>query len=112
MTETVPSNITSRLSRLNPFGRVKTDEEDLGDTIDSTSVAGGGHASRRTQLTKRELQVGKALREFLVQKKVLSAADAAVDSEQQTPALKALVDKSHINVPDHIKDRSHPIPDL
>jgi len=111
MTETVPSNITSRLSRLNPFGRVKTDEEDLGETIDSTSVAGGGHASRRTNLTKKELQVGQALREFLVQKKVLSSADAGIDTGEQTAALKALVDKSHINVPDYIKDRSYPLPE-
>lgn len=111
MTETVPSNITSRLSRLNPFGKVKTDEEDLGDTIDSTSVAGGGHASRRTNLTKKELQVGQALKELLVQKKVLSAADAGIDFEQRTPALKALLDKSHINVPDYIRDRSYPLPE-
>lgn len=111
MTETVPSNITSRLSRLNPFGKVKTDEEDLGETIDSTSVAGGGHASRRTKLTKTELQVGQALKELLVQKKVLSAADAGIGSDQQPPALKALLDKSHINVPDYIKDRSYPLPE-
>ncbi|GAB7329571.1 hypothetical protein MBLNU13_g01330t1 [Cladosporium sp. NU13] len=111
MTETVPSNITSRLSRLNPFGKVKTDEEDLGETIDSTSVAGGGHASRRTHLTKKELQVGQALKELLVQKKVLSAADAGIGSDQQPPALKALLDKSHINVPDYIKDRSYPLPE-
>jgi phosphatidylinositol phospholipase C delta len=111
MTETVPSNITSRLARLNPFGKVKTDEEDLGDTIDSTSVAGGGHASRRTNLTRKELQVGLALKAFLVQKKVLSPADAGVESDAQTPALKALLDKSHVNVPTYIKDRSHPLPE-
>jgi phosphatidylinositol phospholipase C delta len=111
MTETVPSNITSRLSKLNPFGRVKTDEEDLGDTIDSTSVAGGGHASRRTNLTKKELRVGQALKALLVEKKVLSPADAGLDNDMQVPALKALLDKSHINVPDYIKDRSHPLPE-
>ena len=111
MTETVPSNITSRLSRLNPFGKLKTDEEDLGDAIDSTSVAGGGHASRQTHLTKKELQVGQALKELLVQKKVLSPADAGIDTEQQPPALKALLDKSHISVPDYIKDRSYPLPE-
>ena len=111
MTETVPSNITSRLSKLNPFGRVKTDEEELGDTIDGTSVAGGGHASRRTNLTKKELRVGQALKEFLVEKKVLSPADAGPDNDVQVPALKALLDKSHINVPDYIKDRSHPLPE-
>ena len=90
---------------------MKTDEEDLGETIDSTSVAGGGHASRRTKLTKTELQVGQALKELLVQKKVLSAADAGIGSDQQPPALKALLDKSHINVPDYIKDRSYPLPE-
>jgi phosphatidylinositol phospholipase C delta len=111
MTETVPSNITSRLSRLNPFGKVKTDDEDLGDTIDSTSVAGGGHASRRTHLTKKELQVGQALKDFLVQKKALSPADAGIDTQQHPPALKALLDKSHISVPDYIKDRSYPLPE-
>lgn len=110
MTETVPS-VTSRLTRLNPFGRAKTDEEDLGETIDSTSVAGGGHASRRTNLTKKELNVGPALRELLVQKKVLNPADAGLDTEVQPPALKALLDKSHVDVPRSVTDRSHPLPE-
>jgi phosphatidylinositol phospholipase C delta len=111
MAETVPSNITSRLSKLNPFGKVKTDEEDLGETIDSTSVAGGGHASRRTHLTKKELRVGQALKALLVEKNVLSSADAGVDNDEQLPAIKALLDKSHITVPDYVKDRSHPLPE-
>jgi phosphatidylinositol phospholipase C delta len=111
MTETVPSNLTSRLSKLNPFGKVKTDEDDLGETIDSTSVAGGGHASRRTELTRKELRVGNALKALLVQKKVLSPADAGLDTHDQPPALKALLDKPHVNVPSYIRDRSHPLPE-
>jgi phosphatidylinositol phospholipase C delta len=111
MTETVPSNLTSRLSKLNPFGKAKTDEEDLGETIDSTSVAGGGHASRRTDLTKKELQVGPGLKAFLVQKKVLNPVDAGIDTENQPQALKALLDKSHVDVPNSVKDRSHPLPE-
>lgn len=111
MTETVPSNLTSRLSKLNPFAKAKGDEEDLGETIDSTSVAGGGHAARRTKLTSKELRVGRALRSFLVQKNVLSAADADVETDQQTPALQALLDKSHLDVPSYVTDRSHPLPE-
>lgn len=110
MTETVPS-VTSRLARLNPFSKGKTDEEDLGETIDSTSVAGGGHASRRTNLTKEELRVGPALRELLVKKKVLNPAEAGLDTEAQPPALKALLDKSHVDVPKAITDRSYPLPE-
>jgi phosphatidylinositol phospholipase C delta len=111
MTEIVPSNLTSRLSKLNPFGKVKTDEDDLGETIDSTSVAGGGHASRRTEVTRKELRVGNALKALLVRKKVLSPAEAGLDAKDQPPALKALLDKPHVDVPSSIRDRSHPLPE-
>jgi len=111
MTETVPSNLTSRLSKLNPFGRVKTDEDDLGETIDNTSVAGGGHASRRTELTQKELRVGNALKALLVKKKVLSPTEAGLDTTDQPQALKALLDKSHVDVPSSVRDRSHPLPE-
>ena len=111
MTETVPSNLTSRLSKLNPFGKVKTDEDDLGETIDSTSVAGGGHASRKSELTEKELRVGNALKALLVKKKVLNPDEAGLDTKDQPPALKTLLDKSHIDVPSSVRDRSHPLPE-
>ncbi|KAM0720158.1 hypothetical protein Q7P37_004294 [Cladosporium fusiforme] len=110
MAETATS-IASRLAKLNPFSSAKTDEEDLGETIDSTSVAGGGHAARRTKITQKELAVSAAIKALLVQKKVLNPAEAGVGTEVQPPALKALLDKSHINVPSYVTDRSHPLPE-
>lgn len=106
---TEPSSLTSRLAKLNPFAAAKTDEEDLGETIDNTTVAGGGHASRKSKITQEELRVGNALKALLVQKKVFSPADAGLDSDAQTPTLRALLETSHINVPASVTDRSHPL---
>lgn len=105
------SGITGRLAKLNPFSGGKTDEEDLGQTIDSTSVAGGGHAARKSKITEKELAVSDAVKALLVKKKVLNPADAGVGSDAQPPALKALLDKSHINVPSYVTDRSHALPE-
>ncbi|KAI7089355.1 hypothetical protein KC356_g2425 [Hortaea werneckii] len=105
------SGLTSRLSKLNPFAKVRTDPEDQGEAITNETVGGGGHAARPSGITKSGLKVSHALRSYLVQEKVLSKADAGVDSEETTDALKQLLDKPHVQVPAEVTDRSHPLPE-
>ncbi|KAF6826647.1 1-phosphatidylinositol-bisphosphate phosphodiesterase gamma 2 [Colletotrichum musicola] len=103
--------ITSKLAELNPFSKsAPEDEEELGDKTDNTTLAGGGHAARDSDL-KHRLRVSRAIKAFLVDEKVLSSKDAKLDSEKPSPALQALVDKPHISVPSHLTDRSHPLPE-
>ncbi|KAI7188300.1 hypothetical protein D0869_14379 [Hortaea werneckii] len=105
------SGLTSRLSKFNPFAKVRTDPEDQGEAITNETVGGGGHAARPSGITKSGLKVSHALRSYLVQEKVLSKADAGVDSEETTDALKQLLDKPHVQVPAEVTDRSHPLPE-
>ncbi|KAK7927298.1 hypothetical protein PG985_004296 [Apiospora marii] len=105
------SDLTSKLSRLNVFSKGEDDEEEYGEQIDFESVAGGGHAGRRTAITTGQLRVSHALRSFLVKQNVLSEAEAGVDSDQPTAALEALVQRPHISVPAHLTDRSHTLPE-
>ncbi|KAH7113908.1 PLC-like phosphodiesterase [Dendryphion nanum] len=106
------SELISGLSKLSPFSRkTAVDEDDVGDVIDSNTVAGGGHASRQSAITKGQLRVSSALRSFIVKERILSEAEAGVDSDNSTPALNDLLNRSHINVPPEITDRSHPLPD-
>ena len=106
------SSLVSGISKLNPFsGPSKIDDEDKGDVIDSNTVAGGGHASRESHITKDKLRVSKALKEILYKENVLSKGEAGVDTEQQSTALRELLDRSHIRVPPEVIDRSHPLPE-
>lgn len=100
--------VTSGLSKLNPFGKSKTDDEDKGEAIQPDSVGGGGHASRKSKITKEQLRVSHALKSLLVHEKVLSKENAGVGGEETTPALRELLDKPHIQVPSSLTDRSHP----
>lgn len=106
------SDLSSKLSKLNVFSKItgEDDEEEYGETIDFESVAGGGHAGRRTAITTGQLRVSHAIRSYLVSQKVLSEAEAGVDSDKPTAALEALVQRPHIEVPAHLTDRSHPLP--
>jgi len=102
------ANITAGLSKLNPFSRSKTtDEDDKGEEIQPDSVGGGGHASRKSKITKDQLRVSHALKSFLIKEKVLSEHDAGLDSDKPSSALRELLDQSHINVPREVTDRSH-----
>lgn len=101
--------VTGGLSKLNPFGKTKQDSDDKGEVLEADSVGGGGHASRKSKITKEQLKVSRALRSVLVHEGVLSEEDAGVDSDKPTPALRELLDKPHINVPSSITDRSHPL---
>ncbi|KAF4921847.1 1-phosphatidylinositol 4,5-bisphosphate phosphodiesterase 1 [Colletotrichum viniferum] len=103
--------ITSKLANLNPFSkRAPEDEEELGEKTDHSTLAGGGHAARDSDL-KHRLRVGRAIKSFLVDQKVLSSKEADVDSDQPSRALQALVDKPHISVPRELTGRSHPLPE-
>ncbi|RDL35000.1 Phosphoinositide phospholipase C [Venustampulla echinocandica] len=106
--------LSSRLAKLNHFSKSKRedDDDDVGGEIDSTTVAGGGHGARQTAITKNQLRVSQALKSFLVHEKILSTENAGLDSfDQPTEAVRALLDKPHINVPSSVTDRSHPLPD-
>ena len=113
MAAAVTSGITSGIAKLNPFSKKGgEDDEDAGEEIDSTTVAGGGHSARQTAITKTQLKVSSALRSFLVSQNVLSEQQAGLDRpETLTDAVKSLLDKPHINVPPQVTDRSHPLPE-
>ncbi|KAK1958597.1 phosphatidylinositol-specific phospholipase C [Colletotrichum sublineola] len=105
------ASLTSKFANLNPFSKsAPEDDEELGDATDNTTLAGGGHAARDSEL-KHRLRVSRALRSFLVDQNVISSNDANLDSDQPSPALQGLVDKPHINVPPELTDRSHPLPE-
>ncbi|KAH9877860.1 hypothetical protein J1614_003077 [Plenodomus biglobosus] len=106
------AELVSGIAKLNPFSKKsKVDDEDKGEAIDAGTVAGGGHASRQSQITKDELRVSQALRRYLVEEKVLGEPEAGLNSEQPTTALRELVSKSHIHVPPEVIDRNHPLPE-
>ncbi|KIW72396.1 hypothetical protein PV04_00593 [Phialophora macrospora] len=109
------SRLTSRVAKLNPFSSKpsrKIDDEDAGEVIDASTVAGGGHAALETEVTKHQLRVSSALREYLVSKGVLSEQDAGLDNPTElTGPLHSLLNRDHINVPSYITDRSHPLPE-
>lgn len=106
------SDLVSGISKLNPFSKKSAvDDEDKGDSIDANTVAGGGHASRQSVITKDKLRVSHGLKKYLVEEGVLQEAEAGIDQEQPSGALRELLDKSHINVPLEVLDRSHPLPE-
>jgi len=108
------SGLTSRLAELNPFGKAnrKDDEEDQGEsTAGGASIAGGGHAGRQSTITKTQLGVSSALKSFIVKENILPESDVALDSDHLTPALQALVERPHVEVPAALTERSHPLPE-
>lgn len=106
------SELISGISKMSPFSKKKTvDDEDKGETIDAQTVAGGGHASRQSTITKEQLRVSQTLKSFLIKENVLTEGEAGLETEHATPAVRALLNRSHINVPPEILDRSHPLPD-
>ncbi|KAI1503711.1 PLC-like phosphodiesterase [Biscogniauxia marginata] len=106
-------SLTSRLAKLNPLSGLAGDDsdEDVGEEVDDTTIAGGGHGARQTNLTKNQLRISHALKSFLVQENVVSEEDAALDSDEPSGTLRILLDKPHIRVPLELTDRSHPLPE-
>ena len=106
------AGLTSRLAKMNPFAgaKGKIDEDDVGESIDANTMAGGGHAGRETEIT-HQLRVSLALRRFLADKQVLPADYAGVDHpDELTEPLRELLDRPHSRVPRELTDRSHPLP--
>lgn len=105
--------LASAFSSLNPFDRKSSPAQDeAGEEIDNTTIAGGGHSFRRTDITRHRLRVSHALKSFLLTQGVLAPEDLEDDSpEAPSEALAALVDKPHISVPPEVLDRSHPLPE-
>ncbi|KAI0451571.1 PLC-like phosphodiesterase [Xylaria acuta] len=105
--------ITARLAQLHTFSRSVRGsyDEDIGEEIDDLTVAGGGHSARRTEVTSHRLRISHALKSYLAHNHLVSEQDAALESEGLSPALEALLDKPHIQVPVEATDRSHPLPE-
>ena len=108
------SGLAARLSGLNPFQDADpADDDDLEfGEIDNDTVAGGGHGAWKLDRAKGQLRVSHALKSFLVHARVLSEDEAGLgDPQGKHPgALQALVESPHINVPEWVTDRSHPLP--
>jgi phosphatidylinositol phospholipase C delta len=108
------SNLVNRLGKLkaSSSGKIETfDDEDVGEVIDTSAVAGGGHGARPSEITRNRLRVSQALKSFLVHEGVLSKSQVDDENGHPNAALRALVDKPHIEVPAYITDRSHPLPE-
>lgn len=105
--------LSSAFSSLNPFDRKASPAQDeAGEEIDNTTIAGGGHSFRRTDITRHQLRVSHALKSFLLVQGELAPEDLDDDSpESPSDAITALVDKPHISVPPEVVDRSHPLPE-
>jgi phosphatidylinositol phospholipase C delta len=106
------ADLVSGISKLNLFGKKSAiDDEDKGEAIDGGTVAGGGHASRQSPITKDRLRVSEALKSYLVKEGALQEMEAGLGDKEPTMALREILDKSHINVPPEVIDRNHPLPE-
>ncbi|KAK1834986.1 PLC-like phosphodiesterase [Podospora conica] len=101
MSDQASSGLSSRLAKLNPFKRSRktheADDEDVGEEVDSATVAGGGHHQQPV------LRVSSALRDLLAREGVLG--------DDHDAGLQALLQKSHLSIPASATDRSHPLPE-
>jgi len=106
------ADLAAGISKLNPFSKKSAvDDEDKGEAIDANTVAGGGHAARQSNITKDKLRVSQALKRYLVEERVLQEAEAGLNVEEPTSAMRELLQRSHINVPSACIDRNHPLPE-
>lgn len=106
------ADLVAGISKLNPFSKTSViDDEDKGEAIDEGTVAGGGHASRQSHITKDKLRVSEALKIYLVKEGVIHDEEAGLNIESPTTALRELLDRSHITVPPEVIDRNHPLPE-
>ncbi|KAI1209452.1 PLC-like phosphodiesterase [Annulohypoxylon truncatum] len=106
-------SLVSHFAKLNPLSKISSSEydEDVGQEIDNTTIAGGGRGARQTDITKNQLRVSHALKSFLVREDILPEEEVGLESEEPGDGLKALLNKSHINVPFEVTDRSYPLPE-
>ncbi|KAF3771329.1 1-phosphatidylinositol-4,5-bisphosphate phosphodiesterase gamma 2 [Cryphonectria parasitica EP155] len=100
--------LSSAFSSLNPFRKASPAQDEGGEEVDNTTIAGGGHSIR----ARDPLRVSHALKSFLLAEGELSPDDLEDDTEENpSQVLQALADKPHINVPDEVVDRSYPLPE-
>ncbi|KAG6107772.1 hypothetical protein E4U13_006807 [Claviceps humidiphila] len=85
--------------------------EDRGGEIALDSAGSHGCKTRMAELLKQQLRVGKWLRKFLVNNAVLTEDEAGARIDELTPALRGLLSKSHVHVPESLLDRSRPLPE-
>ncbi|KAI2467187.1 PLC-like phosphodiesterase [Annulohypoxylon bovei var. microspora] len=105
--------LASKFAKLNPLSKLSPWEydEDVGQEIDDATIAGGGRGARQTDITKTQLRVSHALKSFLIKEDILREGEVGLESEQPSDALRALLNKSHIEVPFEVTDRSYPLPE-
>ncbi|KAK0614724.1 phosphoinositide-specific phospholipase C [Immersiella caudata] len=108
MAESSRSKLSSRMAKLNPFKRrgSRDDEdpsEDVGEEIDSETVAGGGHTAQATDCARHDLQVNDAIKSYMTEQGIVDSGDPE--------ALHAFLEKHHIQVSERVTDKSHPLPE-
>lgn len=103
--------LTSAVAKLNPFAKHERDEDDFGEAVEVDSVAGGGHASRVSQITKEQLRVSHALKMFLINNHILSPQEVNLNirEAENSGALKEMLDNPHVHVPREVTSRDHPL---
>ena len=105
------SGLVSKLSQLNPFSKDDESDDDYGEEIDDTTVAGGGHGASDAEAHKGELRVSEALKAFMVSENILSEDEVGLGGDATTDALVAFLCRPHIQVPAHVKDMSYSLPE-
>ncbi|KAK4448779.1 PLC-like phosphodiesterase [Podospora aff. communis PSN243] len=108
MSESSSSRLASKMKKLNPFKRraSRDDEdpsEDVGEEIDSETVAGGGHTAQVTDNARLGLQLNDAIKAYMAEQGIVASDDAE--------ALRALLGKHHIQVPERVVEKNHPLPE-
>ncbi|KAH8173671.1 phosphatidylinositol-specific phospholipase c, X domain-containing protein [Sarocladium implicatum] len=105
------AEVAAKLKELKLFKSKSSDEDDYGEQIDFQTIGGAGHGTHKDDGHKQQLRVSQALREFIVDKKIMSKSDAGFGDDALTPALQKWLGSSHIYVPPEFIDRSHPLPE-
>lgn len=105
------ADLSSRMSNLNPFSKSPKGKEDDEDKGEHFAYDDTGHRVHYDTVPKHKLRVSHALKSFLIHHKALSEPDVDLDSDRSTDALRALVAKPQLQVPESITSRSHPLPE-
>ncbi|EMD65228.1 hypothetical protein GGP41_003862 [Bipolaris sorokiniana] len=104
------AELVSGIAKLNPFSKRSVDDEDKGEAIDAGTVAGGGHASRESHITKDQLRVSKGLQHYIIENNILHKPESGSEAEWVS-ALREMLSRNHVNIPRELLDRNHPLPE-